>query len=162
MPIRPEMKDRYPAEWPMIRMAILERAKHKCEQCGKPNRKRVHTMPDGRWVEVYELNPDPDAIAAFPWRDSSGRECPTPPAPGIYEQSKIIKVVLTVAHLDHIPENCDHDNLRAWCQRCHLRYDANEHARNAANTRSRNRRAEAKAAGQDELPGVSSPSSSRP
>ncbi len=34
------------------------------------------------------------------------------------------KVVLTVAHLDHQPENCADDNLRAWCQRCHNRYDA--------------------------------------
>lgn len=32
-------------------------------------------------------------------------------------------VVLTVAHLDHIPENCADDNLRAACQRCHNRYD---------------------------------------
>lgn len=34
------------------------------------------------------------------------------------------KVVLTVAHLDHDPRNCDPSNLRAWCQRCHNRYDA--------------------------------------
>jgi 5-methylcytosine-specific restriction endonuclease McrA len=34
------------------------------------------------------------------------------------------KVVLTVAHLDHKPENCDPANLRAWCQRCHNTYDA--------------------------------------
>lgn len=34
------------------------------------------------------------------------------------------KVVLTVAHLDHIPENCDDDNLRAWCQQHHNAYDA--------------------------------------
>lgn len=33
------------------------------------------------------------------------------------------KVVLTVAHLDHTPENCAAENLRAWCQRCHLTYD---------------------------------------
>jgi hypothetical protein len=33
------------------------------------------------------------------------------------------KVVLTVAHLDHQPENCAPDNLRALCQRCHNRYD---------------------------------------
>ena len=32
-------------------------------------------------------------------------------------------VVLTVAHLDHIPENCDDDNLKAMCQRCHNNYD---------------------------------------
>lgn len=44
-------------------------------------------------------------------------------------------VVLTIAHLDHTPENCDDANLRAWCQRCHLTYDARHHARNAAATR---------------------------
>lgn len=33
-------------------------------------------------------------------------------------------VVLTCAHLDHVPENVAHWNLRALCQRCHLRFDA--------------------------------------
>ena len=33
------------------------------------------------------------------------------------------RVVLTVAHLDHQPENCADENLRAWCQRCHNVYD---------------------------------------
>jgi 5-methylcytosine-specific restriction endonuclease McrA len=37
------------------------------------------------------------------------------------------KVVLTVAHLDHVPENCAPDNLRALCQRCHLAYDREHH-----------------------------------
>lgn len=36
-------------------------------------------------------------------------------------------VVLTVAHLDHIPENCEDENLKAMCQRCHLRYDQHHH-----------------------------------
>lgn len=39
------------------------------------------------------------------------------------------RVVLTVAHLDHQPENCEPDNLRAWCQRCHNTYDAAERRR---------------------------------
>jgi 5-methylcytosine-specific restriction endonuclease McrA len=39
------------------------------------------------------------------------------------------KIVLTVAHLDHTPENCSDDNLRAWCQRCHNRYDVGERRR---------------------------------
>jgi len=30
------------------------------------------------------------------------------------------RVVLTVAHQDHTPENCDPQNVRAMCQRCHL------------------------------------------
>ena len=40
------------------------------------------------------------------------------------------KVVLTIAHLDHMPENCDLDNLRAWCQRCHNTYDQPTRAAN--------------------------------
>ncbi len=39
------------------------------------------------------------------------------------------KVILTVAHLDHQPENCARENLRAWCQRCHNTYDAPMRAR---------------------------------
>lgn len=45
------------------------------------------------------------------------------------------KVVLTTAHLDHTPENCELINLRHWCQRCHLVYDAGHHAQTAAATR---------------------------
>lgn len=45
-------------------------------------------------------------------------------------------VVLTVAHLDHTPENVDRANLRVWCQRCHLTYDARHHAESAARTRA--------------------------
>lgn len=44
-------------------------------------------------------------------------------------------VVLTIGHLDHQPENNDPENLKAWCQRCHLTYDAPQHAINAAATR---------------------------
>lgn len=37
------------------------------------------------------------------------------------------KIVLTVAHLDHTPENCEPENLKAMCQRCHLVYDIPHH-----------------------------------
>lgn len=43
-------------------------------------------------------------------------------------------VVLTVAHLDHQPENCADDNLRHWCQRCHNTYDLPHRRKNAAAT----------------------------
>lgn len=49
------------------------------------------------------------------------------------------KVVLTIAHLDHQPENNEPANLRAWCQRCHLVYDAVQHAANASITRAEKR-----------------------
>lgn len=45
------------------------------------------------------------------------------------------RVVLTTAHLDHTPENCSPENLRAMCNACHLRYDAKHHAQTAYNTR---------------------------
>lgn len=46
-------------------------------------------------------------------------------------------VVLTVAHLDHQPENCADDNLRALCQRCHNRYDAPHRRQTRSATRAR-------------------------
>lgn len=45
------------------------------------------------------------------------------------------KVVLTVGHLNHTPEDCERANLKAWCQRCHLTYDAAHHRANSAATR---------------------------
>ncbi len=39
------------------------------------------------------------------------------------------KVVLTIAHLDHDVKNNKASNLRAWCQRCHLTYDAKYRAK---------------------------------
>lgn len=52
-------------------------------------------------------------------------------------EHRVATVVLTVAHMDHVPENCDPSNLRAWCQRCHLAYDQAHHLAGAAATRSR-------------------------
>ena len=37
MPIKPENRGRYPANWKEIRAAILERADNKCEFCGIEN-----------------------------------------------------------------------------------------------------------------------------
>lgn len=47
------------------------------------------------------------------------------------------RVVLTTAHLDHTPENCDDGNLKAMCQGCHLHYDRAHHAATRAATRRR-------------------------
>lgn len=46
------------------------------------------------------------------------------------------RVVLTVAHLNHTPEDCRPENLRAMCQGCHLHYDAGHHRVTAAATRA--------------------------
>lgn len=44
------------------------------------------------------------------------------------------RVVLTTAHLDHTPEHCDPENLRAMCQGCDLHYDRDHHAETRAAT----------------------------
>ena len=64
---------------------------------------------------------------------------------------KIIKIVLTVAHVDHDPTNNAESNLAALCQRCHLRHDAKQHAQSAKSTRARKRHAAVLATGQEEL-----------
>jgi len=51
------------------------------------------------------------------------------------------KIVLTVAHLNHTPEDCRPKNLKAWCQKCHNSYDAPMRAR-GIKERARARRAD--------------------
>jgi hypothetical protein len=42
---------------------------------------------------------------------------------------------LTVAHLNHTPEDCRDENLKAMCPRCHNRYDSAHRQGNARKTR---------------------------
>lgn len=116
MPIRPENRKRYPANWAEISTFIrFTRAKYFCEcrgECGLDHRQEA--VDDWGEEAVAELKSD--------WQDRCGAQ---------YQQPHPItgsNVVLTVAHLDHTPENCDYKNLRAMCQRCHLRYDRGHHA----------------------------------
>lgn len=62
-------------------------------------------------------------------------------------------VILTTAHLDHVPEHVDPSNLKAMCQGCHLHYDKEHHAR----TRAETRLAAAAANGQLTLDGLDVP-----
>ena len=45
------------------------------------------------------------------------------------------KRTLTVAHLNHKPEDVRPENLMAMCAPCHLRYDAKHHAETRKNRR---------------------------
>jgi 5-methylcytosine-specific restriction endonuclease McrA len=44
------------------------------------------------------------------------------------------RVVLSVAHLNHNPADNRAENLKALCQRCHLRHDRRLHAQNCRRT----------------------------
>ena len=56
--------------------------------------------------------------------------------------AKPIRIILTVAHLDHDPENWDvsDDRLAALCQKCHLTHDA---PMKAANRKAEKKKAKA-------------------
>lgn len=117
MPIKPENRGRYPKDWKAIRQRILERAGHKCEKCAVPNRCYRNRCTGSI---TY------DEMTVESWAEDG--ELAT-------------RIVLTIAHLDHQPENCDETNLRAWCQRCHLAYDHEHHQVNARTTRRKGRAA---------------------
>lgn len=109
MPIRPENRARYPADWPQISHRIRhDRAAGQCECHGECRRGTHH-----------------------------GR-CPNHNGQPAYGTGST--VVLTVAHLNHVPEDCRDENLRAMCQGCHLHYDRDHHAQTrAATTATRHR-----------------------
>lgn len=100
MPIKPENRKLYPANWPEISEYIrFKRANNKCENCGAVNHSYVNKF--------------------------SRQIC-------LRDEDNAIQIVLTTAHLDHNPENCEHDNLKALCQKCHNNYDK-EHRRETRN-----------------------------
>ena len=61
---------------------------------------------------------------ASDWKcQKCGKQCRRPG-----EQFDTPKRTLTVAHLNHMPEDVRPENLMAMCAPCHLRYDAKHHA----------------------------------
>lgn len=133
MPILPENKGRYPANWKTeIRPAILKRAKNRCEQCGVLNH-AVIARGGGDDAGTYAYG------NGCLFCDRTGR--PLGVVRGSeYDLDRVIKVILTIAHLDHQPENNDPSNLKAFCQLCHNRHDA-EHRKQTRRRRCRERNA---------------------
>lgn len=118
MPIRPENRARYPDDWPQISLDARARANYCCEWCGVRNGAWGWRDASGAF---HEVKAGPLIDAGYP------RNPPfelTLERHGVVGVVRIIRIVLTVAHMDHKPENCAPENLRALCQRCHLRYDA--------------------------------------
>lgn len=111
-PIREENRKRYPPDWKAISLSIRERAGWRCEcagECGHPHDGRCERVHGQRLRQRYEID------GSVVWS----------------------RVVLTVAHLDHTPENCADDNLKAMCNACHLRYDREHHAHTRSETKRR-------------------------
>ena len=101
----PMQRSRYPDNWETLTLQIKTEANWTCENCGR---------------ECKRTNE--------PWSEFITRVVPKVHCEFSYSllnemSSKPTRFVLTVAHLDHIPENCSRDNLKAWCSACHCRYD---------------------------------------
>jgi 5-methylcytosine-specific restriction endonuclease McrA len=63
-------------------------------------------------------------------------ECGTPNGSYVTRDAgKVVRIVLTIAHIDHDPTNNDPANLRAWCQKHHLAHDHRHHMASSAATR---------------------------
>lgn len=104
---------KYPKAWKTeIRPFILKRANNCCEneKCGVAN-------------------------YSYGWRDAEGNfhlATEQEIEAGVSDNfKKIIRIVLTIGHLDHDETNHEvkMDRLRAWCQRCHLKFDVEEKRR---------------------------------
>lgn len=105
----PMNRSLYPDNWGQIALQVKAESGWICEQCG-----RACKMPN-------------EDEFSFMKRIQTGRlsECPV-----IREYLEFPRRwVLTVAHLDHRPENCDRSNLKALCAPCHCRYDLSQMAR---------------------------------
>ncbi|MFN3575510.1 MAG: hypothetical protein ACK4TJ_00775 [Tabrizicola sp.] len=120
MPIRSENRHRYPSDWRDISASVRAEAGNRCEWCLAPNGvmiRRGHLNGRPVWQEAASVYCD--VFCADTGQLLGGENADT-----CDFRSPPVRVVLTVAHLDHRPENCDRANLRALCQRCHNRYDA--------------------------------------
>ena len=77
--------------------------------------------------ELYPADWDKIAFAVKEdagWKcQKCGKQCRKPGEP-----LDTHKRTLTVAHLNHIPQDVSPENLMALCAPCHLRYDAKHHA----------------------------------
>ncbi|ACA99866.1 MULTISPECIES: hypothetical protein [Cyanophyceae] len=123
MPMKREL---YPDNWEAIALEIKESVHWFCEKCGRPCRrpgedwfdfleKLQSTFP--QWYQQYEEEVYDDDTGEWGYIEKRGR------------------FILTVAHLDHNPANCDRQNLKALCSVCHLRNDHSHHLKNASRTR---------------------------
>lgn len=112
---------KYPPNWKDLRAAVLKRAQNRCEFCGVENYAVGYRLNNGDFISYK------DARKQFPYETdifmSGGRR---------------VRIILTIAHLDHDVENHDVklDRLAALCQRCHLRYDMQERKKRIKNKKA--------------------------
>ena len=107
MPIRREFRKFYRRFWRnVIRPRILARDQNRCQRCGAKN---------------YDIG----------YRDRHGFFHPAPVRKR-RAAGKLIRIILDVAHLNHIPWDNRDENLKAFCKRCHFLHDLDHHHQSRA------------------------------
>lgn len=107
----PMDRKRYPSDWEAIALKIKSEANWKCSECGRECRRVGESLSEF----IDRIVPKVHCTDSY----NLLNEINTKPT----------RFVLTVAHLNHIPEDCSHSNLKALCSVCHCRYDLKAMAR---------------------------------
>lgn len=125
---------KYPPDWhTRIRPAILARAGHCCEVCKVPN---YSIVCRGMWDGVEVWQNDDGAV----FRLADGARLGDTYCGDVWgKEQTLVRIVLTVAHLDHDVTNNDPGNLKALCQLHHLRHDVDLHRANSRATNNKKR-----------------------
>jgi hypothetical protein len=116
-PIKPENRKLYPSNWKAIRAEILERATclgvPRCEWCNVKNHTNIVREKGGHYYYI------PDESHAELRAQGIGIS---------------VRIVLTIAHLNHNPRDNRRRNLAALCQKCHNGHDVEHRNKNRART----------------------------
>lgn len=155
MPIRPELRPFYrgPA-WHATRRRILERAGGRfdakgryrggarCEQCGKPDRRRVwvvsakalyfaHAIPYRQLDNHFLLSQFWTLVKGDGqrWRSctAAGKIVDLELRGEQWTLARRIRGQVGVAHLNHVPGDDRDENLKLLCNWCHLHHDQLQH-----------------------------------
>lgn len=122
----------YPPHWNVLRAMVRLRADDACEcrgECGSDH--AVWGIPEHRCDIPNHARIVRDPLDPAIW----WKEQDAPTHHLWLSEFKVVKCVLTIAHLCQDSTCGDMTHLRAMCQRCHLKLDAQQHVRNAAQTR---------------------------
>lgn len=139
LPIRKELRHFYTGpHWKEVRARILQRANNQCEQCGKPNRRHVWVGKTSGEPQFWTLR----KLSRHWISCATAQPFFYPIRPSVLWRSlapRRIRVILTIAHLNHIPGDDRAENLKALCQWCHLNYDKFHHKESRSIRKDRER-----------------------